>query len=66
MLDTTLTILSFPFWFFAFVFTVVGIFGTVKVNGERYTGKYFLPIKVAVTAIGLVFGMIAYFMVTVA
>jgi hypothetical protein len=66
MLDVTLTVLSFPFWFIALVFTVVGIFGTVKVNGERYTGKYYFMIKVGVTTIGLVFGLIAYFMVTVA
>jgi hypothetical protein len=66
MLDVTLTVLSFPFWFIALVFTVVGIFGTVKVKGERYTGKYYFLIKVGVTTIGLVFGLIAYFMVTVA
>ena len=66
MLDVVLTILSFPFWFMSFVFTVVGIFGTVKLNGELYTGKYFLPIKAGCVLIGCVFGSIAYFMVTVA
>lgn len=63
MLDVVLTVLSFPFWFVASVFTIVGIFGTVKVNGMPYYGKYLLPIKVGITGIGFGFGAIAYAMI---
>ncbi len=65
MLDTILTILSFPFWFLAFVFVVTGVTGTVKVNDMPYRGKYVLPIKAGVTCIGLIFGTIAYAMIAV-
>lgn len=63
MLDVVLTVLSFPFWFVAFVFTIVGIFGTVKVNGMPYYGKHRLAIKAGFTSIGLAFGAIAYAMI---
>ena len=65
MLDIILTIFSFPFWFIAFMFAIVGIFGTVKVNGVPYRGKYFLLIKAGVVCIGLIFGAIAYMMITI-
>lgn len=66
MLDVVLTVLSFPFWFAAAVFTIVGIFGSVTVNGVPYRGKHFLLIKLVVTIVGLVFGLIAYGMCVVA
>ncbi len=66
MLDVVLTVLSFPVWFLAFVFTIVGIFGTVKVNGSHYYGEYLFLIKSGITCMGLIFGCIAYMMITIA
>jgi len=65
MLDTVLTILSFPFWFIAFVFTTVGLFGTVTVNGLPYYGSGRAMVKFLITMIGLFFGAIAYGMVAI-
>lgn len=65
MLDTILTILSFPFWFLAFAFIVIGMFGTVKMNGVPYYGSGGTFVKFIVTLIGLFFGMIAYSMIAI-
>lgn len=59
-MDTFLTVISFPFWFVGAMFVIVGIFGTVTVNGVPYYGKHRLAIKAGVTALGFSSLAIAY------
>lgn len=63
MLSTLTTILSFPFWFAAFLFVFCGMFGTISVNGVKVSdGAIEMKMRAVAVAIGLGLTGVAYFL----
>lgn len=65
-MDIFLTVLSFPLWFSGFIFVVVGLFGTIKINGVPTYDQKQYTIRTAISILGVLFLIVAYAMTRIA